>query len=546
MHNAMSSLISLGSNRSRLVSQRLSAKLPSVAANSQHQRQAAAALSDYSDEHVLAWLKLVRSARNIEPIPEPCPGDAYLTPSQIQALVTLKDCPNNRVQAYLLLARRDRLSDDLAVYNRNADGADKGNGPTSATPAPGPTYDLGLSNNPSPFITPSDPSLFETGVQTQPSQEQSSSPGLSPYGRRQSATDDLDLFAHHTVRSVNSNLSTPAANHYWCTVCEIPKPYKDSGSWKKHEKEHETTFVCQLDSAAHPTMADQTPGTRAFSCKRRDIMVNHLNKSHGTPVQEGRVLADQWRFTVEKQAWSCGFCGSFFLDFKDRLRHIDIEHFRKYESMRQWDFNMVVRGLLMQPKMKNAWKKRTASLSPWVQSEDLIWTKDFARNMRLQLEIGPSNESDANRLADEVYIACKPKEYLNESAMDPTTVSLTGIPGAGSLLSPNQYQAGTARNSRSAPDYSQRRSIMHATANINGDSPFDQSPRHAYDHDSRAAPSVAPFEEGRQGTYNPQCFYPAQDWVAESEGDIGCSSFDDAMNEIPRGFSWSSIDWNGQ
>lgn len=162
--------------------------------------------------------------------------------------------------------------------------------------------------------------------------------------------------------------------------------------------------------------------------------------------------------------------------------------------------------------------------------------------MRLKLEIGPSDESDANRLADEVYSAGKPKEYLNESALDPTTVFPTGIARAGLLLPPNQ----SAPSSASAPDHSQRRTIMHATANINGDSPFDQSPRQAYDHDSRAAPSMAPLEEGCQGTYTPQRFYLAQDWVAESEGGIGCSSFDDAMNEVPQGFSRSSNDWNRQ
>ena len=105
MQNTMSSLSSLGSNRSRLVSEGLLAKPLSVA---QHRHEAAAALSDYANEEILAWLKLVRSARNIEPIPEPRPGGAYLTPSQIQALVTLKDCPNDQLEAYLVLARFDR------------------------------------------------------------------------------------------------------------------------------------------------------------------------------------------------------------------------------------------------------------------------------------------------------------------------------------------------------------------------------------------------------------------------------------------------------
>ena len=538
-NNAMSSLSGLGSNRSRLVSEAHSAKIPSVAA-----REAAVALSDYSNEDIIAWLKLVRSARNIEPIPEPCPGGAHLTPLQIQALITLKDCPNDRLEAYLVLARLDCQYEILAVYDRNAHSFEKGNGPISATSAPGPTINWGLSNNPSSFIRPSDPSLFETRVQTEPSQQEPSSPGLSPYGRRQSATDDLDLFGHHTLRSNNLNLSTYIENHYWCTVCEVPNSYKDSGSWKKHEKEHETRFVCKLDSVAQGSMADQTADTKAFSCKRRDIMVNHLNRLHGIAVQAGRDLADQWRFTYKKQAWSCGFCGSFFLDFKDRLRHIDVEHFRKYESMQQWDCDKVIHGLLLQPKLENAWKKRKASLPPWVQPEDLTWTEAFAKNIRPKLEIGPSDESDANRLADEVYSAGKPKGYLNESALDAKTVFTTGIAGAGSLLSPNQNQAVTAPPSGSAPDHSQRRSTMHSTGNIYGNSPFDQSPRRAYNHDSRAAPSMAPSKG--QGTHNHQFFHPAQDWVTKSEGGIGRSAFDDALSEIDQGFSWPTSDFNAQ
>ena len=273
-------------------------------------------------------------------------------------------------------------------------------------------------------------------------------------------------------------------------------------------------------------------------------MVNHLNKLHA--VQAGRDLADRFRVTDEKQAWSCGFCGSFFLDFKDRLKHIDTEHFKKYESMQQWDFNKIIHGLLSQPRMKHAWKKRTASLSPSVQPEDLIWTEAFAKNIRQKLEIGPSDESDATRLADEVYSAGKPKGSLNESAMDPTTVFSAGIAEASSLLSPNQYQAVTAQASGSAPEYSQRPSTMHATANLYGDSLFGQSLGHVYDHDIRAVPSMAPLEEGPRATYNPPSFYPAEDWTAESEGGIGCSGFDYALNEVHQGYSRSTTNWNGQ
>ena len=115
MQNAMSSLSGLGSNRSRLVSEAHSAKLPFVAAS-----EAAVALSDYSNEDIFAWLKLVRSACNIEPIPEPYPRGAYLTSFQIHALVALKDCPNDQLETYLVYARLNRPYDDLARFDKVA------------------------------------------------------------------------------------------------------------------------------------------------------------------------------------------------------------------------------------------------------------------------------------------------------------------------------------------------------------------------------------------------------------------------------------------
>ena len=295
-------------------------------------------------------------------------------------------------------------------------------------------------------------------------------------------------------------------------------------------------FVCKLDSAANDSMADQTPRKKAFSCKRRDIMVNHLNKSHGIlGAEAGRDLADQGRITVKKQAWSCGFCGSLFLNFRDRLRHIDIEHFRKYEDIRQWNLNKVMHGLLLQPKMENAWKKRTASLSPWVQLKDLVWPEVFAKDMRTKLEIGPLNESDADRLACEVFSACKPKESLEESAMVSSTVFHTGIAGASSLLPPNQDQVLTDQTFGSTPAYSQRSSNMHATTNLYDNSIFGQSPEHAYNSDSKTVPLMAASQEDSRGTYNAPPFYPSRDWGADPERDLGCSGFDDAVNGANRG-----------
>ena len=276
-------------------------------------------------------------------------------------------------------------------------------------------------------------------------------------------------------------------------------------------------------------------------------MVNHLVKLHGIKsAEQGRDLADQWRVSEKKQAWSCGFCVKVFLNFHDRLKHIDTKHFSKYENIQDWDHNKVIHGLLMQPRMRNAWKKGTAALLPWVQPEDLVWMEDFAKHMRTKLEIGPSDENDANRLAIEVYRAGDPKESLNESDMAPSTTLPTGRVGASPLLLSNQEQAPTAQASGSGPEYRQRPSTMSATGYLYSGSLFGQSSGHAYDHDSSLVPSMLSLEENGRGTHNAPSLYPPQGWVAAGEEGIGCSAFDQAVNEADQGFCPSTSGWNGQ
>lgn len=401
----------------------------------------------------------------------------------------------------------------------------KGNDSTSGALALGSSIDSGLCNNPSSSLGLSDPTLFEAQPWSGPTEQYSSQPAFSPHTRL--------LLSNDLVKySVNPTLSGHTENHYWCTVCEVPNSYRDSGNWKKHEKEHETIFVCELDHAVHDSRAYQDHGTKAFSCKRRDIMVNHLSKSHGfSAVQAARDLADQWRVTVKKQAWSCGFCGSLFLNFKDRLKHIDTEHFKKYEGIQQWDSNKVIHGLLLQPKMAKAWKARTVSLPPCVQPEDLVWTGAFAKNMRTKLEVGPSDESDAKRLVDEVYSAGKPKESLNKSVLVPSTAFDLGIAGASSLLSPSQEQALTAQAFGSAPAHCQRPSTIRATAYPSDGLLFGQRPGHVYGHDSRAVPSIASLADDNRATHNVPSFYPSENWVAGSEGGTGYFGYDQAVDE---------------
>ena len=87
----------------------------------QHQSEAAAVLSRHSNEDIIAWIKLARSARSIEPVTDQRSGQGHLSPLQIHALFALKDCPDDRILSCLELARHRRLCNCPRQNNKDAD-----------------------------------------------------------------------------------------------------------------------------------------------------------------------------------------------------------------------------------------------------------------------------------------------------------------------------------------------------------------------------------------------------------------------------------------
>lgn len=197
-------------------------------------------------------------------------------------------------------------------------------------------------------------------------------------------------------------------------------------------------------------------------------MVNHLNKLHGImDAHRGRELADQWRHTVGKRAWSCGFCIAIFSTFQDRLKHIDIKHFREHQSIHEWDLNKVILGLLQQPKMENAWKTRTALLTPWAHPENFAWNKAVAKDLRAELERGPSDDHHANTLADAVYSASESNGgSWSQSGTTHAIPHSDAMEQLSLLSSPNPYQATSALTSDSGLYHRPSSATMDSTAHL--------------------------------------------------------------------------------
>ncbi len=226
-----------------------------------------------------------------------------------------------------------------------------------------------------------------------------------PTARYQSPHDP----SNDPVLADAENVSRP----YSCTICGSRRSYQNPSDWRKHEKEHEATYICMIGSSQE---APQMIGRKTeihrvcdFSCKRRDHMVTHLNERHEIhKVAQARTLADQWRRTTGKMFWSCGFCVCLFTSFAERLKHIGSEHYEQNQTYDEWDSTRLIRGLLLQPGVQRAWDAILAT-GPIHHCSELVWDRRTIEEIQYRLEMGPSPIQSAESLAMAAYKAGKLK-----------------------------------------------------------------------------------------------------------------------------------------
>ena len=217
---------------------------------------------------------------------------------------------------------------------------------------------------------------------------------------------------------------------YSCTICGSQRSYQNHSDWRKHEKEHEVTYICMIGSSeeAPPIINETTVTHRAchFSCKRRDHMVTHLSRRHEIyEVAQARNLADQWRCTTGKMFWSCGFCVRLFTSFAERLKHIGSEHYERNQTYDEWDTTKLIRGLLLQPGVQRAWDAIPAT-GPIHDFEEFVWDCRIVEDIQYLLEKGPSPTQSAESLAMAAYEAGK---FETESTQSASALAISLAPG---------------------------------------------------------------------------------------------------------------------
>lgn len=256
---------------------------------------------------------------------------------------------------------------------------------------------------------PGAPASQSTNIPSLDSKIKENRQPTAPYRSQYTSSDD-------PVLADAANVSRP----YSCTVCGSQRSYQNLSDWKKHEREHEATYICMIGrpQEASQMMNEWTEIHRAcdFSCKRRDHMVTHLNRRHEIHnLAQARISADQWRCTTGKMFWSCGFCIRLFTTFAERLRHIGSEHYERNQTYDEWDTTKLIRGLLLQPGVQRAWDTILARCLIH-HIEELVWDRCIIEKIQFLLEMGPSPTQSAESLATAAYEAGKLKTESSQSA----------------------------------------------------------------------------------------------------------------------------------
>ena len=154
----------------------------------------------------------------------------------------------------------------------------------------------------------------------------------------------------------------------------------------------------------HKTLPCSDKSLVARSYTRKSHLINHL-KTHG--ISNGFVLAQEWRDTIDKSYFSCGFCIALFHSHTDQLNHIDNAHYKNHQHISGWDSNKVILGLLLQPDVQESWRNMLTVHSQYSLS-GFRWSPAVAKNLQLRLEKRKGDEA-----ADDLALAAFTESTYN-------------------------------------------------------------------------------------------------------------------------------------
>ena len=197
-------------------------------------------------------------------------------------------------------------------------------------------------------------------------------------------------------------------------------------------REHETEYTCMPDGPVKSTGASKEcyfcgapdPNethlathsvskcwgqyAKRQSYTRRVNLSNHIKDAHDTSEDHAFALAKAWvdPHKNKRKFFSCGFCIRCFPTLVEKSNHIDMEHWRQHQDLKDWDNSKVILGLLLQPGVGQAWHQLLMSAGIDPEFDPILnpapqWALSVVEYVQLQLEIGEGSAAALAGLAFE-------------------------------------------------------------------------------------------------------------------------------------------------
>jgi hypothetical protein len=167
------------------------------------------------------------------------------------------------------------------------------------------------------------------------------------------------------------------------------------------------------------------PVSHRTAFKRRDHLAQHL-KTHGLETNSSHWKSWNREIRPRKVAWGCGFCGGVVSEWQERVEHVG-DHFKRGVGGLEWDQSLVIRGLLKQAGVEEAW---TALLREEGESgEGLRWdVSEPTAGLQLLLENSAAYDPDilaleARKLATKLVPATPTQTPLSLCCTTSTTIA---------------------------------------------------------------------------------------------------------------------------
>ena len=233
----------------------------------------------------------------------------------------------------------------------------------------------------------------------------------------------------------------------WCTTREHQTVFTTYSGFAKHENEHDSCYVFLPQGPI-----EETPwGLQCALCETKDPSKAHLEyhnilkydgwlgkyitrsrkgnfeellKKHKASDERIKILLNKWRDVQKKKAYSCGFCISIFRKLSDRTSHIDREHFAKGKHIDDWENTLVIKGLLLQPEVKQECLRLFHPVDPTVMETRISWPPSVIDDLQLRLELGAEAAKDLARdvrrqASKRGMLSCSRSNAASNSHLDP-------------------------------------------------------------------------------------------------------------------------------